>query len=143
MDQNLSSLLGCAVASYEMHAFTSNLGTAETIEYGDLYIWSYPTHGIELTFGEDMKLRAVTLFASGFQGHTGYKKSLPKGLTFSESKEEVRNLLGIPQHCFERRSATNRILPAVDRFDFEDHSLHVQYGDNGTIERIVVRQKTS
>jgi len=141
MMQTFSSLLGCAGDSPAVKTFTSSFQPSDAVERGGSFVQSYPADGLELAFGKDSRLISVSLFSPGFQGHDGYKGKLPNELRFSDSRDLVRSKLGKPHHCFEPKAAKNAMLPSIDRFDFSDCSLHVQYGGDEIVQRLVVRPK--
>lgn len=68
-------------------------------EYVDeVYVsWSYPSKGLELTFGaEDGRLRTIFLHAAGHEGFSGFPFRLPLGLDFDVGPADVVAILGPP-----------------------------------------------
>lgn len=69
-------------------------------------------------------LSAVFLFAEGQQGNSQYQGHIPMSLAFEDSRSTVRGKLGAPNKI-------NEYFP-IDRWDFADHQLAVNFNDEGS-----------
>lgn len=97
-------------------------------------------HGFELSCDADGTVKLVSFFGPGAQPDVrAYAETLPAGLTFQSSPEQVRRALGNPSI-----SGPEQLVPNVgrvgpwDRFDRSTFSMHVQYNLRG--RRIFVIQ---
>ena len=105
-----------------------DLKRVETDLYGDLTVfYQSEFHGISIEIITS-KVSQITLFHKDKEyGH--YKGEIPFGISFSVNKSAVIQAVGKPPERFSE-GASSRLLgevPAWDRFDFDNYSLHIIY----------------
>jgi hypothetical protein len=149
--ETVDKLLGKPVDSPEVKVFLVNLDATENLEIdpddGTAYI-SREELGFSLLFKEAGWIKNPSyaslpkntlVFVSCFyyaEGHEGYRQfsgELPRGLSFSDSRDDVHKKLGPPSWQRERNG---RVIS--EKWVFGDRSLHVTYSRNtGKIAVIV------
>jgi hypothetical protein len=132
MQNNLVSLLGMNLDDVAKSEFVLSLNeqpATEKIE--DRFYMELPASGLAFIALLDQRVMAVQLHAEGYQEYKGFAGVLPEGVSFSNSRQAVRKLLGKPS-----ASGGGNVIqffgkaPAWDRFDRSDYALHVQYADD-------------
>jgi hypothetical protein len=91
-------------------------------------------------------LTAVMFYADGFQGYKGFKRDLPCGLRFSDSREKAREKLGDP--VASGGGVKNKLLghlPETDHFKLPgiDALIVVRYNLDNTKVDLVTFMKES
>jgi hypothetical protein len=93
---------------------------------------------IELLADDRNRLQTMFLYLNRYKGHREYRGPLPRGLHTAMTQQEVRQMLGSPQ--FEREAGEIKDLGRfgrIDRYDFEDCSIHLQYSEtHGCIDQV-------
>ena len=93
---------------------------------------------IELLADDRNRLQTIFLYLNRYKGHREYRGPLPRGLLAAMTQQEVRQILGSPQ--FERQAGEIKYLGRfgpIDRYDFEDCSIHLQYSEtHGCIDQV-------
>lgn len=132
MPASLSSLLGLKLDIVARSRFARSLGeqpTTELIE--DRFYMEFRESGVLIDADLEGDSRSIFFFAEGHQGYKGFAGCLPDGVTFSDSRSDVRNRLGTPTASGEGGSVpVFGTTPAWDRFDKDAYSLHLQYADD-------------
>jgi hypothetical protein len=93
----------------------------------DSYV-EIPAEGVSFVLPRGERVTAVQLYSAGRDGYSEFAGAIPKGLSFSMSREAVRAQIGKPQISGE--ATTIAILgkkPAWDKFDVGEFSIHVEY----------------
>jgi hypothetical protein len=88
------------------------------------------SQGISLTANEDRKIVAIQLYSEGYEQHAQFRGSIPNGIAFDMTKDDIRALLGNP--AASGGGGTIPVLGKVkrwDRFEYPDHCLHLLYSD--------------
>lgn len=132
MQQNVVALLGMKLDDVARSPFVVSLNeqpATEKIE--DRFYMELPTSGLAFIASLEERVMAIQLHAEGYQKYKGFAGVIPEGLSFSNSRREVHDRLGKPSAC----GGGNVIeffgeVPAWDRFDRSQYSLHVQYADD-------------
>jgi hypothetical protein len=115
-------------------------GHAVVIEHDD-DMWHAEATSAGLSFVADTTdgtIMAVQVHAAGHQDHSRFAGPLPAGLSFDHDRATVRRMLGRPS-----RSRDPAVvdpfgpMPAWDRFDEPELSLHVEYTLDGDGIRMV------
>jgi hypothetical protein len=132
MQNNLISLLGMNLDDVARSAFVLSLNEqpiTEKIE--DRFYMEMPASGLAFIASLERRVMAIQLHAEGYQDYKGFAGALPDGMSFSNSREAMKNRLGKPS-----ASGGGNVIqffgkaPAWDRFDRKEYSLHVQYTDD-------------
>jgi hypothetical protein len=84
--------------------------------------------GLSFVASADGAITSVQLHASGHESYVEYIGSIPGGLAFDDVRADVRRRLGIPSKSGEPADVSFLArMPAWDRFDDADVSVHVEY----------------
>lgn len=132
MENDVIHLLGMNLDDVAKSAFVLSLDdqpTTEKIE--DRFYMELPSQGLAFIATLDQRVRAVQLYAEGYQKYNGFARAIPEGISFSNSRRAVQDRLGKPSV-----SGGGNVIqffgkaPAWDRFDRGAYSVHVQYADD-------------
>jgi len=74
-----------------------------------------------------VSLIGAHLYSPGYEGYRGFSGILPKGLSFDDGREAVRQKMGAPSASGGGNEALGRVWPYWDRFDFPTHAVRVQF----------------
>lgn len=87
----------------------------------------------------------VFLYSQGYEDHERYTGILPRGLTFDDDRHSVHGKLGKPDRHGGGPGHATPIGPvaAWDKYYLPEWSLHVQYGQNGTISLVTLMTAAS
>lgn len=105
-------------------------GSISTELIHDRFHADLPRDGLALVADSSGRITSVQLFADGFQGYNGFRGELPEGVSFRDSRAEVRARLGTPS-----ASGGGGVDPYLgpirmwDRFDRDAYAMHVQYSE--------------
>jgi len=141
--ETVDALLAKDVNTPEVKAFLASLGVTETLQidpdFGGADV-SRPLLGFSLLFKDPARtksrlaagLRRGILILTGCffysEGHEGYRQfagKLPRGLSFSDSRDVIIQKLGPPSWKREDEGRT-----ISERWDDDKRSLHITYADN-------------
>jgi hypothetical protein len=81
---------------------------------------------------------AIQLHTDGYQGYKGFAGVVPEGISFSHSRRVVHERLGLPS-----ASGGGTVVkffgkvPAWDRYDRSERSVHIQYADDETSVNLI------
>ncbi len=92
--------------------------------------------GISFALTRKHLVETVFLYSEGFEGFSAYTGALPMGLSFANSRTEVRTALGEPVRSGEAGGiGLMAIEHSWDRFEADALYLHIQYqaGDAGIL----------
>lgn len=132
MSESLLKILAKRPDDFAVKDFISWLGTDGEVsdDEGETY-YEFHQRGVSLLFGTDGTLSAIFLYGRNNEGFEAYEGLLPLGLTFSLSRDEVRQVLGEPSKTGEGRSILNagEIHP-WERYDLPEAIVHARYTEN-------------
>ncbi len=84
--------------------------------------------GIELALSTDHTVNAVHLYAQSVEDFTAYADALPGGLSLSNSRADVRSILGEPAMQMDPGGIGLMAIEfAFDRYEADDHYMRVEY----------------
>lgn len=97
---------------------------------------SFRRDGLELSF-RDQRASSIKLFSAGYDGYEEFQHPIGWDLTFASSRKDVRAVF-TEVSASRDQAGTSDLgpIPAWDRFEFEDHSVHFQYSDRDLIELV-------
>lgn len=93
---------------------------------GDVYFTGQES-GVEVLTESDGAVAAVFLFSTHSEGEVAYEGALPSDLAFGMSRDQVREVLGIPEESREPNMHLGDIICPWDKFPVGGVWLHVQY----------------
>lgn len=102
------------------------------IEEGvDSYYFLNPYLGIDIILRVNKTVKAIHFYSDGHPGVEKFIDNLPKGLDFSYSRKQIHDLFGEPIATGGGgRSLLYENVPTWDKYQFDSHSLHLQYNAN-------------
>lgn len=105
---------------------------------------SAPEAGLGAQLDEAGRIAVVFLHSAGHEGHAAYAGTLPFGLEFGQSRDQVRALLGVP----DRSGEASQLpflgpKPAWDAFRRGAIEVHVSYtSDDAGISLVTLSRTT-
>jgi hypothetical protein len=136
----VDSLMAKSVNTPEIKTFLADLGETKPLtidpDFGGADV-SRPLLGFSLFFRDPARTkspvcaslpRGILVLAGCFfysEGHEGYKQfsgKLPRGLSFSDSRDRIIQALGQPNWKREKEGRT-----ISERWDYDKRSLHITY----------------
>jgi hypothetical protein len=119
-----------AVQSFLLGAGGSHVREPIDEDLPDRQYVSSDDSGVELSIDPQGYVRVVYLHLDGHESKPGYSGSLPCGLHAGITQREARALLGVPQFAQPARELAllGRYGP-VDRYDYPEFSVHLQYSE--------------
>jgi hypothetical protein len=131
MNNDVISMLGMSLDEVAAANFILSLNEKPEIsQIEDRFYMELSASGLSFDANMDRRVKSVFLHSAGYNGYQGYAGTLPKGLTFSDSREAVRARLGKPSDSGGGKFiAFFGIAPMWDRFDQDSFCLHVQYAN--------------
>ena len=118
------SLLGKSRKDQVVRKFADEAGGSEVAEIEDVWFMSFRKLGFSFRFDAE-KLSTIELYVRGDKGEgfLPYAGELPHGLKSSFSRSKVDAAIGEP--------AVSK--PAWAMYRFDDHALHIGYGDKSEV----------
>lgn len=114
-------------------------GQYETSTYGASVYFSFKKEGVSFLF-EDEVLGTVFLYSEGHEHFSQFQGRLPRGLSFSDHLEQVRERMGKPSRSGGGGGQTTILGPVADwdKWYFPTWSLHVQYDRDGRVQMVTL-----
>ena len=146
MQNDLLSLLGVKLDEVAKSAFVrSSHEQPKTELIEDRFYMEMPESGLGFIAPLDGTVMTIQLYAEGLDGYKGFVGPLPEGISFPNSRSDVRNKLGQP--CDSGGGAATQFFgkaPTWDLYDRDSYSLHIQYADGDeTINLITLMRPDS
>lgn len=115
------------------------IGEFETwTDEGDTFFKSRAS-GLEVLVDATGGVQAVFLFGPGCEEGPEYRGELPLGLSFSDSREKVRSMLGEPDETGEGEVYLGEVVYPWDKYRQDGYSVHARYTlDKQGIDRITL-----
>lgn len=116
---DLIALPGKKITSQEVQDFLSTLGTKYEENSGKYPHWMYFGSGVEMVIDPEKKtVHAIFLFGEQTQGYQIFKGSLPAGLNWHNTREEVEAILG---------NGNRRSFGSEVTMQYPDRHIEIQY----------------
>jgi len=94
------------------------------------YFLSSPSEGISIKHTAAGQIEVVFLMGEGKDGYSQFAGELPEGLSFADSPDHVRKVLGPPG--FERQASHRPFAHGeIVRYNRLGYSLHIQFRGSG------------
>lgn len=153
MNMPLAQLLGRRIDDPEVEQFMRGLGPEhvdddEDEDYDDDDLdddedetyRSFRSGGVSLLVGSDMLVRAIFLYSQDREDFDAYAGEIDGGIGFADDRAGVIRRLGEPSTTGGGgHSAIYGTAPQFIRYDRPDHSLHVEFAnDGGTVSLVTL-----
>ncbi len=128
MDSLPCLLIGKTVAELRRHPDFAATRIPDPEQVGDESYIEIAELGMSFVFPDGVTISVVHLYANGRDGHSEFKGLLPFGLSFRNSRAEIRAVLGEPVEADD--GGVLPIIGAYNPFDLfvcEDQSVRVEY----------------
>ena len=93
---------------------------------GDLFLTG-GVSGLEILVGPGGTVDSIFLFGPHSTEGPEYLGDLPQGLSFRQSRKEVRAALGEPVMSGKGGTFVGKVVFPWDKFEFPEYAIHVRY----------------
>jgi hypothetical protein len=112
----------------------------------DYFFLQSRERGVDFTFNGNRILRTIHLKTEDDQdGYEQYSGSIPFGVSFNFSLQQVRTLLGVPETTGGGEKGVSKLFETTPYWDLYDHdkfTFHIQYAEgNKGISLITITSK--
>lgn len=140
---DMISILGLKAEDPKIKSFIAQFSDPpekESIE--DRTYWEFKSKGLALVFDGEYRLISAQIHPGGREGFSPFTDPLPARLLFSDRKTELDAKLGNPiKSGGGTKLPVLGIAPKWDLYEFSDHTLHVEYTEQGAIAMLSVSVK--
>lgn len=85
-------------------------------------------NGIGIIINNELSVTSIRFYSENYEGCHAFKENLLYGIEFSLSKNNIREMFGIPNRSGGgHRNLYLGQMPSWDRYLFDFFSLHIQY----------------
>jgi hypothetical protein len=147
-------LLGKRWGGVDVDSVISQVSDESEINRAEqLAFWNCPAKGVSIALNDELYVLSkateffkdgpllivgIHFYSEGYEGYHAYEGELPGGVRFGDSKEAVRNKLGVSSKNGGGNKAVGRVWPYWDRYDFPDYSVRVQYDSKSRVDMVTL-----
>ncbi len=137
---DIPNYLGMRKGDPALSEFFRQLGTPQENTIEHLNYLDFLIDGICFLFNKEMIIISIFLYSEGIEYHSSFKREMPSGLQFSQSRTQVRQAL--PPPCRSgggQIGMLGRLVKPWDKFQLNNTFITVTYSqDQNNIDLITI-----
>lgn len=135
-------VLGCPQSDPRVGALIEEFSLLPDDSIAEAVYWESPPHGISLLQERNI-VSSIFLHRQGKDDFQEFRGTLPAGVNFDSTRQQIRKTLGSPRESSEIRYINDVFYEAWDKYDILLlYSIHLTYSQSDTKPALITLLRT-